>query len=78
MALDLHIKAAEYMSLPSLETYIVAAQDEPRLWVWNRGTDQGRNWPKIPIEVVGKDKAVPVAAFGIELPMAEIYAAIAP
>jgi Uma2 family endonuclease len=76
MALDLHIKAAEYMSLASLETYIVAAQDEPRLWVWNRSKDAGRPWPKAPEEVFGKDKSVPIAHFAIEAPMSEIYAAL--
>jgi Uma2 family endonuclease len=76
IALDLHIKAAEYMSLPSLETYIVAAQDEPRLWVWNRSAEAGRPWPKAPEEVFGKDKSVPIAHFAIEAPMSEIYAAL--
>ncbi len=75
MANDLHIKAAEYMSLASLEAYIVAAQDEPRLWIWNRAdAASGRVWPKVPTEVHGKDKTVPVTCFALELPMAEIYA----
>ena len=76
IALDMNVKAAEYMSLASLETYIVAAQDEPRLWVWNRSTEAGRAWPKAPLEVHGRDKAVPVPSLGVELPMAEIYAAL--
>jgi Uma2 family endonuclease len=76
MALDLNIKAAEYMSPHSLECYIVAAQDEPRLWVWNRAALPERKWPKEPDEVFGKDKSVPVPALGIQIPMAEIYAAL--
>jgi Uma2 family endonuclease len=77
MAIDLNIKAAEYMSLVSLETYIVAAQDEPRLWVWNRGDRlSGRIWPKAPLEVFGKDQMVPIPALGIDVPMNEIYAAL--
>jgi Uma2 family endonuclease len=77
IALDLHIKAAEYMSLSSLECYIVAAQDEPRLWIWNRGDmAAGRAWPKAPLEVFGKDKVVTIPALGLDAPMAEIYAAI--
>jgi Uma2 family endonuclease len=77
MAINLNIKAAEYMSLPSLEAYIVAAQDEPRLWIWNRSdAASGRVWPKEPLAIHGKDNAAPVAAFGIEPPMAEIYAAL--
>jgi len=76
IATDLYVKAAEYMSLASLEAYIVAAQDEPRLWIWNRSTEPGRAWPKAPLEVHGRDQAVPVPSLGVELPMAEIYAAL--
>jgi Uma2 family endonuclease len=76
VATDMNIKAAEYMSLSSLESYVVAAQDEPRLWVWNRGTDAERLWPKTPEEVFGRDKAVPLPILGVALPMAEIYAAL--
>ena len=76
IATDLHVKAAEYMSLASLESYVVASQDEPRLWVWNRSTEPGRSWPKAPEAVHGRDKAVPLPFLGIELPMAEIYAAL--
>jgi Uma2 family endonuclease len=76
IALDMNTKADEYKSLASLEAYIVAAQDEPRLWIWNRGTDAARAWPKVPLEVHGRDQIVPVPALGLELPMAEIYAAL--
>jgi len=76
IVIDLNIKAAEYMSLAALESYIVASQDEPRLWVWNRSTEPGRGWPKAPLEVHGRDKSVPVPALGVELPMAEVYAVL--
>jgi Uma2 family endonuclease len=77
IATDLNVKAAEYMSLASLETYIVASQDEPRLWLWNRSdAASGRGWPKVPEEVHGKDKSVPLPVLGLELPMADIYAAL--
>jgi Uma2 family endonuclease len=76
IANDMNIKAEEYKSLASLEAYIVAAQDEPRLWIWNRSTDAARAWPKVPLEVHGLDKAVPLPALGVELPMTEIYAAL--
>jgi Uma2 family endonuclease len=77
LALDFNIKAAEYMSLPSLECYIVAAQEEPRLWIWNRKhSDESRIWPRQPDEIIGRDAQVPLPFLGLELPMAEIYAAI--
>jgi Uma2 family endonuclease len=73
LATDMNVKAAEYMSLASLQAYIVAAQDEPRLWIWVR---QGAGWPAQPAEYVGKDGVVRIDALGIDLPMAEIFAAL--
>jgi Uma2 family endonuclease len=73
LATDMNVKAAEYMSLASLQAYIVAAQDEPRLWIWVRA---GGAWPSQPAEFVGKDSVVPIAPLGVELPMAEIFAAL--
>ncbi|HMK78019.1 MAG TPA: Uma2 family endonuclease [Xanthobacteraceae bacterium] len=35
-ALDLGDKAAEYLRLPSLRTYVVVAQNEAKAWVWQR------------------------------------------
>jgi Uma2 family endonuclease len=74
---DMIVKAAEYMSLASLETYIVASQDEPRLWIWNRARDDGRAWPKAPEEIAGLDATVALPALGIELPMSEVFEALA-
>jgi Uma2 family endonuclease len=73
---DMIAKAAEYMSLESLETYIVASQDEPRLWLWNRSRDTARAWPKMPEEIDGTERVVPIPALGIQLPMAEIFEAL--
>ncbi len=36
---DLSAKPIEYMSLESLQAYIVASQDEPLCYVWLRGED---------------------------------------
>ena len=76
VATDLRVKPVEYMSLASLGSYVVASQDEPRLWVWNRSTEPDRVWPKEPLEIHGRDKALPLPALGVQLPMAEIYAAL--
>jgi Uma2 family endonuclease len=37
---DLFVKPAEYLSLASLEAYIVASQSEPSCKVWLRGADR--------------------------------------
>jgi Uma2 family endonuclease len=71
---DMTEKLAEYTSLPSLEAYIVASQDEPICWVWQRGED--RAFPKKPKEIAGRDKSIDIAALGISLPLAEIFRGI--
>jgi len=72
--LDLNTKPPEYMSLASLEAYIVASQDAPQCWVWLRGPD--RQFPELPVEVQGSDQMIDVAAFGLSVPVADIYRGI--
>ncbi len=73
-ALDLRIKPAEYTSLPSLEAYIVASQDEPICWVWQREASGG--FPKDPAEVKGREASIELSGRGISLPLADIYRGI--
>lgn len=72
--LDLNIKPAEYMSLASLEAYIVASQDAPQCWVWLRGPD--RRFPELPLEIQGMDEEIDVVALGVSIPIVEIYRGI--
>ena len=72
---DMVEKLAEYTSLPSLEAYIVASQDAPICWVWQRGGDN-RSFPKTPDEIDGPDAAIEVTALGFTLPMSEVYRGI--
>lgn len=72
---DLNLKLAEYISLASLEAYIVASQDEPVVWVWQRDAES-RAFPKTPAEISGKDQAIALKALGISLPLAEVLRAI--
>jgi Uma2 family endonuclease len=72
---DMVEKLAEYTSLPSLEAYIVASQDEPICWVWQRAR-QDRSFPKKPEEIAGRDTAIGIASLGITLPTSEIYRGI--
>ena len=71
---DLGPKADEYVRLPSLSTYLVLAQDEPKAWVWVRGV---RGFPSEPKVIKGSDAVIEIPLFGIDLPLAEIYAALA-
>jgi Uma2 family endonuclease len=72
---DMTAKLAEYTSLPSLEACIVASQDEPICWVWQRG-GEGRTFPRTPQEVAGRDSAIEIVALGLSLPLGEIYRGI--
>ena len=77
LALDFRDKATEYMSLPSLEAYLVAAQDEPRLWLWQRpGQGDSRAFPVAPQEIAGLDATFSLTALGVSIQLKEIYARI--
>ncbi len=73
LALDLHVKAAEYLSLPSLEYYIVAAQDETRVWIWRRSSGEARAFPAEPAELDTIDAERDLGRLGASLALAGIY-----
>ena len=70
---DLGDKAAEYLKLASLAVYVVLSQDEPKAWVWLRGP---AGFPPGPQVVAGADGAIAVTAFGLDLPLSELYAGL--
>ena len=72
-AVDLGDKAAEYLQLPSLAAYLVLAQDEVKAWTWVREKHGFRSGPDV---IVGADKIIPIAALGLSLPLADIYAGL--
>jgi Uma2 family endonuclease len=77
LALDFNVKAAEYMSLPSLEAYLVAAQDDMRMWLWQRPAEgQVRPFPKLPQELVGPAALLHICALDAQVPLDEIYRGI--
>ncbi len=73
--IDMKVKLAEYTSLASLETYIVASQDEPIVWVWQRDADT-RVFPSTPDEIRGRDGIIEISALKLSLPLAELFRAI--
>ena len=73
---DMTVKLAEYTSLASLEAYIVASQDEPILWVWQRDA-ASREFPKKPQQIDGRDQLLEIPALNIALPLADLYRGIA-
>jgi len=70
---DLDRKPAEYLSLASLQAYIVASQDEAACLAWVRGAD-GR-FPAVPVEF-GPNDLVAIPPLGIALSIAAIYSGI--
>ena len=72
-ALDLGDKAAEYLGMPSLQAYIVLAQNEAKAWVWQRESSEFRPGPLV---IAGVEEIVRVPTLGVELPLAEIYAGV--
>ncbi len=73
---DFRVKAAEYMSLASLEAYIVASQDAAQCWVWQREDRSERPFQAEPTEIAGLGASIALSAVGISLPLTEIYRGI--
>lgn len=72
---DMTEKLAEYTSLPSLQSYIVASQDEAIVWVWQRNAASGA-FPSKPQEIAGREASIVITALDLALPMAELYRGI--
>jgi Uma2 family endonuclease len=68
--IDLHDKAEEYLSLPSLGTYAVLSQEIAQAWVWSRGAE---GMPPRPEEVSGLGQNLAIPALGLAIPLADIY-----
>jgi hypothetical protein len=71
----MNVKLAEYTQIPTLEGYIVASQDEPILWVWQRDADS-RAFPATPAEITGREATLVLDATALSVPLAEIYRGI--
>jgi Uma2 family endonuclease len=70
-AVDLGDKVSEYLTLPSLSTYVVFAQDEPKAWIWSRVEGAFAATPAV---ITGTDKLIHMSALNIALPFAAAYA----
>jgi Uma2 family endonuclease len=73
VAIDLGDKSTEYLRLPDLQAYIVLSQDEPKAWVWQRTNEKFMPGSEI-VERI--ESTVRIAALGVELTMAEVYAGV--
>ena len=71
---DLSAKPVEYMSIATLQAYVVASQDEPLCYVWLRGPEGA--FPAAPLTVKGRDQSITVPALSIAIPLGEVYRGI--
>jgi Uma2 family endonuclease len=72
--LDFGDKLREYLTLATLDSYLIISPDEPRIWVWQR-TDGA--FPKEPEIIEKRDQHVRLPALAIEIPVEDIYRGIA-
>ncbi|GLK75773.1 hypothetical protein GCM10008171_10270 [Methylopila jiangsuensis] len=68
------VKRDEYLALPSLQAYVVADPNAPKLTLWARGADG--EFPLAPVEIEGLDATLPLDGLGVALPLAELYRGI--
>jgi Uma2 family endonuclease len=69
--IDLGDKLSEYMQIASLHAYLVCAQDEPKAWLWRRGS---KGFPPAPEAITGLDKIIQIRLLGVTIPLGAVYA----
>jgi Uma2 family endonuclease len=74
MKIDLGDKAADYLQLSSLMTYLIFAQDEIKAWAYNRSSDQ--QFPPGPQVIGDAETSIGIPVLKIDLPQADVYAGV--
>ena len=72
--IDFSDKRDEYLGIASLQTYVICAQDEARVWLWARGED-GR-WPPQAVMLEGRGGFVTLGGLNARLDLAAIFRGI--
>jgi Uma2 family endonuclease len=72
--IDLGDKAAEYLQLPSLVSYLVFAQDEVKAWVYCRGGE--KQFFAGPQVFSGQEATISIPALNVNLPLIDVYSGI--
>ena len=73
MADDFGQKAREYLSISALRHYVVLSQDEARIWVWSRNSEQDWEGPEI---FTGMTEIVHLNGLGVSVNMHALYSGI--
>lgn len=72
--IDFSDKRDEYLGIASLQTYLICAQDEPRVWLWARGVDG--TWPAQAAMMEERAAEVTLGGLDARLDLAAIYRGI--
>jgi Uma2 family endonuclease len=67
LTIDLGDKAAEYLSIPTIEDYVVLAQDGPKGWLFRKGAGPA------PKALTGREVVVELPSLGATLSFERIY-----
>ena len=67
---DFTDKRAEYTAIPSLEAYVICAQDARRVWLFVKGED---GWPQRPEELSLATDLIKIPALGLEIALPDLY-----
>lgn len=71
--IDFGDKRQEYLTLPTLDTYLIVSPDEPRAWVWQRSDGA---FPSEPEMIEGLDQRIVLPTLDAEIGLREIYRGI--
>jgi Uma2 family endonuclease len=74
MKIDLGDKAADYLQLSSLASYLIFAQDEIKAWAYNRSGE--KQFPPGPQVLAGADASISIPALSVDLPLSGIYGGV--
>jgi Uma2 family endonuclease len=69
LATDKVEKLGEYTAVPTVQAYLVLAQDEPRVWLWSRGAE---GWSG-PTTIEGADGLITIESLSVTLRLKTIY-----
>ncbi len=75
IGIDMTEKPEEYATIATLSAYIVASQDEPILWLWQR--NPVGQFPTKPVEINERDQSLTLTFENLNVPLAEIYRGVA-
>jgi Uma2 family endonuclease len=70
--IDQSLKLRDYDATPTIRTYVLISQDEPRAMVYTRDAD-GRLGIQSTVLLEGMDASIEIPEFGLALPFSAVY-----